>query len=411
MLFEEKEELTLKDKIFKWFAGIFMTILVVMLIFTLLPNDAEQSLYKLLTGQDTHSAGKFGSETITMDYFQAAKRDCYSRYKEAQANLDTGLLNSCAYNTIKELKVSRAIANSVGYDISENKIKELLFEQAKQIHKDSAVSAGYSQEEQLTEKDIYRNLLQSTSLDYRKDIMVLYGLYNFLKLNWEESENSKVISSEVENLKFNLEYVSFSEVDLLNKVEKEVQISEEELQTEYEKSKNEGKLAKNEKGEYPTLEERKPILYNQIKSEKKQKLVAELKSKIQSLKNSETKDILKQIAQLTNSQVEEIKNISLKDLSNPSNNSKFYRFASNRAFLKDLIELPFDKGNVGGPYMEEDKAAYVEFKTFSFESKEKKNLQEEDSLKKMQQYILFEEVKQAVAAKYPLYRKFDKQVE
>lgn len=412
MLFEEKEELTLKDKVMKWFAGLFMTILVAMLIVTLLPNDAEQSLYRLITGQDTHSAGKFGDKTITMDYFQAAKRDCYSRYKETQTSTDANLLNECAYNTIKELQVNRVIAHSLGYDISENKVKELLFEQAKQIHKESSVSAGYSLEEQLSEKDIYRNLLQSTSLEYRKDVMLIYGLYSFLSFRFEESPNFQAISSESENLKFQLDYVSFSEVDLLNKVEKEVKISEEELQTAYEKSQKDGTLPKNEKGEYPSLEERKPLIYNQLKSEKKQALVNEIKTQIQKLKNSESKDILKQIAQLTNSKIEEIKNISLKDLTKASYDSKFYRFATNKAFLKDLTELPFDKGNVGGPYIEEDKTAYVEFKTFSFNTdKEKKVAQAEDSLKRMHQYILIEEVKQAIASKYPLYRKFDKQVE
>lgn len=412
MLFEEKEELTLKDKVMKWFAGLFMTILVAMLIVTLLPNDAEQSLYRLITGQDTHSAGKFGDKTITMDYFQAAKRDCYSRYKETQTNTDANLLNECAYNTIKELQVNRVIAHSLGYDISENKVKELLFEQAKQIHKESSVSAGYSLEEQLSEKDIYRNLLQSTSLEYRKDVMLIYGLYSFLSFRFEESPNFQAISSESENLKFQLDYVSFSEVDLLNKVEKEVKISEEELQTAYEKSQKDGTLPKNEKGEYPSLEERKPLIYNQLKSEKKQALINEIKAQIQKLKNSESKDILKQIAQLTNSKIEEIKNISLKDLTKASSDSKFYRFATNKVFLKDLTELPFDKGNVGGPYIEEDKTAYVEFKTFSFNTdKEKKVAQAEDSLKRMHQYILIEEVKQAIASKYPLYRKFDKQVE
>ncbi len=413
MLFEEKEELTLKDKLMKWFAGLFMTILVAMLIVTLLPNDAEQSLYRLLTGQDTHSAGKFGDETITMDYFQAAKRDCYSRYKESQqSNMDPSLLNECAYNTIKELKVNKLIAQAVGYDISENRIKELLFEQAKQIHKESSVSAGYSKEEQLSEKDIYRNLLQSTSLEYRKDVMLIYGLYSFLSIPFEESANLKAISVESENLKFHLNYVSFSEVDLLNQVEKDIKITEEELQTEYEKSQKEGTLPKNEKGEFPSLEERKPILYNKLKSEKKQTLVSQLKSQIQTLQNSKSKDILKQISQLTDSKIEEIKNISLKELTKPSANSKFYRFASNKAFLKDLTELPFDEGNVGGPYTEEDKTAYVEFKTFFFDNKEKQLQQQSyDSMKKMHQYILMEEIKQSIASKYPLYRKFDKRVE
>ena len=139
MILDEYEEPTIGNKIIRVVVGVFLTILVSMLILTLLPGDAEQNMFKILTGQDDYSAGKIGDETIPPDYFQAARKDCYQRYKDYNPNLsnDSSELNSCAYDTIKTFKIYKAIAHSVGYGISDQKLKEIIWEQAKQVHKES----------------------------------------------------------------------------------------------------------------------------------------------------------------------------------------------------------------------------------------------------------------------------------
>jgi len=410
MLEEQTTEITLKEKIIRFIVGIFMTILVTMLIFTLIPNDAEQNFYRMLTGQDSYSAGKFGDETITMDYFHAARRDCYARYKDLNST-DSSLINSCAYSSIKNLKVTRLIADAVGYGISEEKIKEIILEQAKQIYKESSLGAGYSEDEKASLEEIYRNLLRSIPISYRQDMMISYGLFqDFFNVQLESTEEEKVLEQEAKDLRLNLRYIYFTETDLLNKVGDNIQVSEEELQKEYDTSVKNGSIPKNEKGELPSFEERKPLLFNKIKVEKKQALVSELKTKIQSLKNSENKEILKEISNLIGVKIEELRNQSLGELSKPSNDKKFYRFATNSGFLKDLVELPLGKGEVGGPYMDGDKILYVEFQNINFE-KEKPHKPQEISRynsERMKIYTFLEEFNQSISSRYPVYRKFEK---
>jgi hypothetical protein len=416
MLLEEPKELTLKDKIIRTFVGIFMTILVGMLIITFIPNDAEQSLQLMLSGQDSHSAGKFGEETIPMDYFQAARKDCYSRYKDSPGgNVDNSLVISCAYSQIKTLKVSRLIAESVGFGISENRIKEMILEQAKQVHGESYVGAGYSEEDRSSLEDIYINILRSVPMEYRQDGLISYTLFqSFLNAKLSASEAEKNLKRDAGELRVDLSYVYFTDADLLAKVGDSIEIPEAELQKEYDQSVKAGTLPKNAQGEVPSFEERKAILYNKLKADKKQGLVAELKTKIQTLKNSDGKEVLKEIAVLTGSKIEDIKKVSLTELSKPSADSKFFRFASNAGFLKDFVEIPFGKGMVGGPYVDSEKSVYVEFKELKFEKDSKPNVAQEDqrfSPEMMKMYSFLEEINQSISARFPVYRKFDKQVE
>ena len=53
----EEEPVSIAQKIYRVFAGLFIAVLVVMLIFTFIPGDAEQSLLRTITGQDQMTAG------------------------------------------------------------------------------------------------------------------------------------------------------------------------------------------------------------------------------------------------------------------------------------------------------------------------------------------------------------------
>ncbi|NUM42324.1 MAG: hypothetical protein HUU45_11920, partial [Leptospiraceae bacterium] len=140
----QEEPTTIKEKIFKTIGGLFLFILVAMLAITFLPGDAEKTLFQALSGEGSLNVGKIGGESIPFDYFQAARRECYFRYKEylpSMAN-DSSTLDSCAYQSIRSIKVAGMIADRVGYSVSVNGIKEELSKQARDIHKQSNTSAG-----------------------------------------------------------------------------------------------------------------------------------------------------------------------------------------------------------------------------------------------------------------------------
>jgi hypothetical protein len=411
MLSEEKEETTLKDKINRYVIGTFMAILVGTLIITLIPNEAEQNFFRLLTGQDSFSAGKIGDENIPMDYFQTARRDCYQRYKDSQPSAanDVSAINSCAYSGVKSLKVNKVIAEAIGYGVSLQRVKEQIYEQAVQIHKDSSEGAGYADDEKISLEELYRNLLRSVPIHYRQDMLISMGLYKDQFFNrLETSESEKKLKEDAENLKIQLQFIQFSEADLLNKVDSTITITDEELKKVYDDAIASGNAPKNAKGEIPSFEERKPVLYNTLKSEKKQAIVTDLKAKMQALKSQEGTDILKKIAEISGSKLEQTPKVTLSELSKPGANT--FRFASNSAFLKDLVEIPFGKGKVGGPYTEGNTIGYVEFKELVLEDKPnvKKVIPTEISSDKMKIYTIIEEVNQSVAGRYPVYRKLEK---
>lgn len=104
----ELENVSLKDKIIRAIVAFFLFILVSGLIITFLPGDAEKSFFDVISGRSNLNAGKIGSDSIPMDYFQAAQRDCFFQYRNIAPSLaeDPSTLQSCAFQTIRSLVVT-----------------------------------------------------------------------------------------------------------------------------------------------------------------------------------------------------------------------------------------------------------------------------------------------------------------
>jgi len=405
MLEEYEEEPTLGRKIIKIISGFFLTILVSMLILTLLPGDAEQNMFKMITGQDNYSAGKVGDETINPDYFQAARRDCYQRYKDYNPNLanDASELNSCAYDLIKSFKVYRVLSESVGYGVSENRIKELLWEQAKQAHKESYIGAGYSEDDKLKPEDIYRNILRSTPMQYRLDYMVSMTLDRFLISDLPRSASEKILEAEASAAKISFTYLQFSDSDLLSKIA-DIPVTEEEVRAEYDKSIKENTLQKNPEGKLPTYEERKVLLENKLKVEKRQAQLTEIKAKLLTLKNQNSK--IQELAQITGLGTEDIKDMPLSSLSKPGE-TRNLGFTRSNAFLKDIGEISFGSGKLSGPYSNGENTAYVEFKELKIQNEPKSDEKNDRIISNLSMFLM--EVNTSLKTIYPVYRKLDKQ--
>jgi hypothetical protein len=405
MILDEYEEPTIGNKIIRVVVGVFLTILVSMLILTLLPGDAEQNMFKILTGQDDYSAGKIGDETIPPDYFQAARKDCYQRYKEYNPNLsnDSAELNSCAYDTIKTFKIYKAIAHSVGYGISDLKLKEIIWEQAKQVHKESNMGAGYSEEDKLKPEEIYKNILRSTPFTYRQEYMVAMGMDRFLMSSLKTTAGEQKIESEASGAKVSFGFVQFTDSDILSKIGDSPKVSEEEIKADYEKSSKEGTLPKNPEGKIPSFDERKAFIENKIRSEKRQSSLNEIKTKILSLKNQGGK--LSEIEALSGKSSVEIKAISITDLS--KGNDPKLSFTSTASFLRDLGDVAFGVGKIGGPYLEGEKIVYVEFKDLKIELEGNNQEKKDSNLSNIPIFLM--EMNNSLKSVYPVYRKIDKQ--
>ncbi|MCB1141111.1 MAG: hypothetical protein H7A24_02055 [Leptospiraceae bacterium] len=407
MLDDLEEEKTLGDKIIRGVVAVFLFILVGMLVITLLPGDAEKSLFNLLTGQDSYSAGKIGDENIPIDYFNSARKDCFNRYKAYNPDMASNAqeITDCAYENVKYLKIYKVIGASVGFSVSEQKIKEEIYEQAKQIHSESTVGAGYSEDEKVSLAEIYKNILKSTPMLYRQDYSVASGLNTFLFSKMKETESEKKIRTESKSAKISFAYVIYTKTDLLSKIEGNITIPENLIKEDYDKSIADGSIPKTPEGKIPTLEERKTIIEKKLISQEKQKLVAELESKIQAVKSS--KGTLKEISELSGVKIQEITSLSLADLSKDNDPSR--RFVKGKAFLKDLGEIPFGTGAIGGPYPDgESTTIFVDFKELKFDNQNLVPDDQQEMRYESLSYVFLSEINQSLRGIYPVLQKYEK---
>jgi hypothetical protein len=232
-----------------------------------------------------------------------------------------------------------------------------------------------------------------------------YSIDRLLFSNTSSSDEEKKIASESEGLKINLKYLLVSDLELLNKIGDELPVSEDEMRKDYDESMKSGNL-KNSKGEVPSFEDRKTILLNKIRSEKKKAKLAEIKKNLETLKGADKINVLAEIQKITGGKIENLASVSLAELNHltsKQSNSPI-RFVNNSGFLKDLTEIPFGKGKVGGPYPEGDMTVYVEFVDMKIEAPkviENSNSSEKDKLKS---YIFLAEIERSLNGIYPIYR-------
>lgn len=413
----EDEPVSFKDKVFRVIIGVFLFILVGTLVITLLPGDAEQNLYNMISGKTNLSAGKVGEENISFDYFNAARKECYDRYKQYghPSADDQAEINRCAYNNIKELKVMKALAHASGYLISELSIREELSAQAKAAYQQSTASAGYSKEEMQSPEEIYRYLLRSMPIAYRQDIMIAYSYpMKLFMSNLKKSENELSVENDAKNLNLSISFVAFSDIELFNVIGDNIPVSEDDIKRDYDESVKNGSIAKDAKGNFESLESRKPFILNKLKLNAKQKMLSELKTKIQNVKSGSSESILQEIAKLAGVKPVDVANSSITEFANninKANGNKQMTFASSSSFLKDLVEIQFGKNKIGGPYTDGDKTVYVEFKEIKYNTASVAKTDQEPQSNRMFVYNFLTEINQSMAGLFPIFRKVDRKIQ
>ncbi|MBK8397709.1 MAG: hypothetical protein IPL26_21050 [Leptospiraceae bacterium] len=408
----EEEPVSLAQKIYRVFAGLFIAVLVVMLIFTFIPGDAEQSLLRSLTGQDQMTAGKVGDESIPIDYYKAARLECYYIFKQRYpaAADDRSMLENCAFNQVKSLKIDRVLGTASGYFVSDLAIKTEISEEARRIHSQSGTSAGYDKEEVRSVDEIYRSILMSVPMHYRQDSVLSSDLYEkFLYSDVKETEDEKKVKAELEGVRISLSYISFSDDDLSKLVGEIAPITDEAIQKEYDASVANKSIPLGTDGKPQPLETRKAIIFNKLEMDAKEKKLSDIKAKILSAKGSDNSN-LTSLGLIAGVKPQDLNKVSLASISSPAKDTKteYPKFLSGSTFLKEITNVQFGKGKIGGPYTDNDKTFYVEFKDLGIEPSNSvgKDIAMNDNKVRMFLY----EIKQSLNGIYPIQRN-DKSVQ
>jgi hypothetical protein len=402
---EVQEQETIKSKLIRFVVLILVLLLMVMLIFTFIQGDTDKAFLEVLMGNDKSVAGKIAGEKISTDYFYAAKKICVERYRERIPGLadDTNTLNSCAFSTIRTLKIDKYIATNVGYSISELIIKQNISEESRKSYKALTESrgAGYADEERISLNELYSRNLNYIPMNFRQDLIISSSLADgFLYSEVKETEDEKKVKLEFDSTKISLSYISFSDEDLSKLIGTDFPVTEEEIKKEYDDSVKNKSLPLDQDGKPLSLDSRKPVILNKLREEKKQVKLSEVKSKILSSKQDPNSNLLT-LSKIANVPVQNLSNISF---SNLDSKDKQANFLGNSILLKDMTKIPFGKGRIGGPYTDKNQIIYVEFKELKFDSNPiaKKENPIDPNISKIRMFIY--EIHQAVSGNFPIER-------
>ncbi|XDD48833.1 hypothetical protein AB3N59_10275 [Leptospira sp. WS92.C1] len=409
----ELENVSLKDKIIRGVVAFFLFILVAGLIVTFLPGDAEKSFFDMLSGRSSVNAGKIGDHSIPIDYYQAARRDCYFQYRNMAPALaeDPSTLQSCAFQTIRSLVITNQIANATGFSVSETGIREELSNEARKIHRESVNGAGYGDEDIRKPEAIYKQILNSAPMQYRidrKNAGILYD--SLLNADLKKTDGEVAVQKESTTARVQLRIVSYSDEQLSKLAAKDIPVGEEVLRTKYENEKKEGKLPKNSDGKEVSFEERKNFLKSKILLENRAQSQEEWKGKIKVLQGEPGG--LQKIAGLLGTSVQEFRDQSLLNLWELKSGNQTIRLGNNSQFLKDLTTVSFGDKRVGGPYKDSEKNIFVEFASLEINTSKVNTSQGpdlRDNPNLMTGFVM--EINQALQEKYPIERRVGQKVE
>lgn len=412
----EEEPVSFRDKFFRFMMGIFLFILVGGLVMTLLPGDANRGMMQLLTGGFGMDVGKIGEIPLSVQYYQRARKTCAYRYKQYISGMKkeqiNTMLDNCAFSDSKRLKVAQVIGEKIGYDVSQYQIKKELSDEARMIHKQSDVSAGYEESEVRSANEIYQMLLKEENLEYRKDSRLIAGLFgNFLVSKLPTIESVETLKKESETVKLSLNYISFSDDEIMKSKNISMDISDAMLKEEYQKENKEGKTPKNKDGKFTSFEKRKSILRSKVESRLRAKKISELKSKIATMKKDSQP--LTKIAEFTGSKIETIKDISLSDINAKDGNQASFAFLSDSKFLQDMAKYKPGQPTIGGPYKDIEKNIYVEFAELNITSPKptKNDEKSKISLNQSQNHLMsfLRELNESIGNRYPILKNTSKQ--
>lgn len=358
----EETPQTIGQKIWRGLIGLFLGILVLMLIITLLPGDMEESFMNQITGQMRTTAGEVGKRSIPMDYFNAARRDCYYRYKDyaPQMAANDDMITNCGYQTLRTIFIGKDIADSFGYQVSELAVKRDLSRQAREYHKQASDQAGYDEQDLRSAEEIYKNLLRSEPILYRLETATTMSLFSgFLRTNLMKTPSELALEQEALSTKVSIRLVPFTDAQLAEIIEKDISISDADLQAEYDRETKAGNTPKGEDGKPLPFEARKAILTSKMRLERKNKGLEEKLADLKKLREAGTS--LDDLAGKVSSQAQTFSNLSIQDLAGLSIGGQIYRLSQDQSFLKDMSELGFGSKLVGGPYKDGEKNFFVEF--------------------------------------------------
>lgn len=196
------------------------TIIVLFLVAMMALTFSSQPLDEILTVLSGGSrVGSFNGEQMSDDAYAYADNICRDQFRQFP-NIPDMFLAQCIEGRLKELYILPAIAENLGRKASKEEIEMQLVEQAKAEFSRQAINT--LEEDRLSLKQIYQRQVQMVPVDLRVRLasaqQAANTLYSDIKLP-EDYTNAMLLA---ETTLLNMNLIRYSEVDLLSKIDGQV---------------------------------------------------------------------------------------------------------------------------------------------------------------------------------------------
>ncbi|HBS06342.1 MAG TPA: hypothetical protein DEA96_15345 [Leptospiraceae bacterium] len=323
-------------------AGIIVIFLVLMMGVTFSSQPMDEIL-AIFAGQTKF--GSFDGEDISEENYGFAYNACKQRFAQFGEVPDI-FLNGCLESTLQELYVLPKIARRLGLDASEEEIERDLVELARQAYQSQEVLVEADRQ---TVQDFYRDIVQQASVKLRsREASARRVSTAILAMESSPALIEAATRSRATTVSFRM--VRYTQTSLLAGFDDQVQISDEELKSEYESWKK-------EKPDLEPLDKVKGQVLDRVRTGKKQAMLAKSKEQLSKLK---PEDGLNSVSDITGITPRTFQNLPLEALSQVRVDDGKPANLATGDFFRDLTSYERGKNRYYGPYQDGEATVYVE---------------------------------------------------
>ncbi|MBI3394480.1 MAG: hypothetical protein HY042_01455 [Spirochaetia bacterium] len=326
----------------------FVVVILVMMLAITFSRQPRDEIMAILAGRS--GAGQFDGEEISMRMIAIADSNCRDRLQQfggPSGKIPEFLVQRCITSQTRELYVLPKIAREMGLAVLPASIEKAALERARANFKRQA---GLHAEDRLSLDELYRRELANYPVDLQVRVGEAQRVYEKLGRNFPMSEAALRSEELAKKITLDVRIVRYTTADLNNALESQVSASEEEIRRQYDEEQK--KLSDNQKKKF---DEEKEFVKNRIKTQKKQVLMADIKTKLSKLGANPSLD---EVAKITGVPAKRIPGVSLEGLAAVPLGDKEAAKLNLPGILVDL------KGGPGpvtsGPHQDQDQTIYFE---------------------------------------------------
>jgi hypothetical protein len=321
-------------------AGLIIVILAIMMAITFSSQPIDEITSVIAGGS---KIGTYDGKDISQQIFAYAMNNCRQRF-ESFGNIPDSFINQCAASQLKEIYALSSIGESLGLTVSRETTEKEVLESVQELHRQQQ---AMDEEDRLSIEEIYRREIATLSIQGRRLFTsAILASKTLVGKHFPIPEDMASAGSNSTKTALTFNVVSFSNAELLQKLDTAVAVSEAEIRAEYDR---EQKLLEGDKK--APYESRKEVIVSRLKTLKKQERLSGMKERLSRLSEGYS---LAEITSITGIPVQKVGPIKLRELASARVGNQTLNLAA-PGILTDL-----KPGRVTGPHQSNEYTVYAQ---------------------------------------------------